>query len=71
MKGLRFSGFNLAHFMGHQFEKWQQAMEEVLMLVATEKLRVTINDVFALDQVVDAHTLIENRKNKGKVVLIP
>ena len=70
-EGLRFSGFNLAHFMGHQFEKWQQAMEEVLMLVATEKLRVTINDIFSLDQVADAHTLIENRKNKGKVVLIP
>lgn len=63
------SGFNLAHFINHKMELWQQALETVIGLLMKGKLKVEIAHRFALEDASSAHEAIENRKTTGKVIL--
>ena len=66
---LSLHGFNLAFYMQHHFEAWQNAMGTLIQDVASGAITVRAQDVFSLDQVQAAHQAIEDRRTKGKVVL--
>jgi NADPH:quinone reductase-like Zn-dependent oxidoreductase len=51
-------------------QKLQAALREVSQLWADGKVLPTIDRTFALEQVGEAQTYLEDRKNFGKVVLI-
>ncbi len=44
---------------------------ELFEVVASGKVKIAVNHVFPLDQVVQAHQLLENRGTTGSTVLIP
>jgi len=64
-------GFNLAFFIQHKMQKWQESLGAVIGLVAEGKLKVNVKDIFPLREVALAHTLLEGRLTTGKVVLKP
>ncbi|MFI6170084.1 zinc-binding alcohol dehydrogenase family protein [Nocardia sp. NPDC051052] len=64
-------GFQIARIAKGQpglFEQWRQ---ELWQYVASDQLRPVVHAEFALDDAAEAHALIEDRGNLGKVVLIP
>lgn len=63
-------GVNLGHLWG-QIERLQQMMGEILHLVAEGKLDPVVDKTFPFDQAADAHAYIQERKNFGKVLLVP
>jgi NADPH:quinone reductase-like Zn-dependent oxidoreductase len=63
-------GLNLGHLWG-EGEKVASWMSEIMHGVAEGWIRPHVDCSFPFDQIGDAHTYIESRKNTGKVVLIP
>jgi NADPH:quinone reductase len=65
------AGFNLAFFIQHRTELWQQSLGAIISLMAEGKLTISVKDTFSLHDVAEAHTLLEGRQTTGKVVLKP
>jgi NADPH:quinone reductase-like Zn-dependent oxidoreductase len=63
-------GVNLGH-LWHESEKVQTWMRYVLQGVDEGWVRPHVDKVFSFEQAGDAHAYIENRKNIGKVILVP
>ena len=63
-------GLNLGH-MWHEGEKVAEWMRVILDGVKEGWVRPHVDKAFPFDQVGEAHTYIESRKNIGKVVLVP
>ncbi len=70
-ENIRQSGFNLAHYLQHYNPLWQQALGEVIGLLAGGQLRVRTAMTFPLAEAAEAHRRLEARATTGKVVLIP
>ena len=66
----RQSGFNLAHYLQQHNAVWQQALGEVIGLLASGQLRVRTAKTFPLDRAAEAHRQLEARETTGKVVLL-
>jgi NADPH:quinone reductase-like Zn-dependent oxidoreductase len=63
-------GLNLGH-MWHEPEKVAVWMRDILRGVDEEWIRPHVDQAFSFDDVGKAHRRLEERKNIGKVVLIP
>jgi len=63
-------GLNLGHMWG-EGEKVAAWTSEIMRGVAEGWIRPHVDRAFRFDQIADAHTYIESRKNIGKVVLVP
>jgi len=63
-------GVNLGH-LWHEPEKARTWMNYLLQGVEDGWLRPHVDTTFTFDQVADAHRYIEDRKNIGKVILVP
>jgi len=63
-------GLNLGHTW-HEPEKVASWMSAILEGVEAGWVRPHVDKVFSFDQVGDAHTYLESRKNIGKVILVP
>ena len=63
-------GLNLGH-MWHEPEKVALWMRDILRGVDEEWIRPHVDQAFSFDEVGKAHRRLEERKNTGKVVLIP
>jgi NADPH:quinone reductase-like Zn-dependent oxidoreductase len=63
-------GLNLGH-MWHEPEKVALWMRDILRGVDEEWIRPHVDQAFSFDDVGKAHRRLEERKNTGKVVLIP
>jgi NADPH:quinone reductase-like Zn-dependent oxidoreductase len=63
-------GVNLGH-LWHEPEKVQGWMREALKGVREGWVRPHVDKVFPFEQAGEAQAYIENRKNIGKVVLVP
>jgi NADPH:quinone reductase-like Zn-dependent oxidoreductase len=63
-------GLNLGHMWG-EGEKVAAWMSEIMQGVAEGWVRPHVDRAFAFDEIGDAHTYMESRKNIGKVVLVP
>ncbi|KAA8888102.1 zinc-binding dehydrogenase [Nocardia colli] len=64
-------GFQIARIAQRQPDLLDQWRQELWQYVASDQLRAVVHAEFALDDVAEAHALIEDRGNLGKVVLIP
>lgn len=63
-------GLNLGHMWG-EGEKVAGWTSEIMRGVAEGWIKPHVDRAFPFDQIADAHTHIESRKNIGKVVLVP
>ncbi|HBB94635.1 MAG TPA: alcohol dehydrogenase [Blastocatellia bacterium] len=63
-------GLNLGHMWG-EGEKVAAWTGEIMRGVAEGWIKPHVDRAFPFDQIADAHTYIESRKNIGKVVLVP
>jgi len=63
-------GLNLGHMWG-EGEKVAGWTQEIMRGVSEGWIRPHVDRAFSFDQIRDAHTHIESRKNIGKVVLVP
>lgn len=64
-------GFYLGRLMGRRLELVREATDEVVALWRDGAVRPIVGDVFPLAEAAEAHGLIEERRNRGKVVLVP
>ncbi|WP_405161018.1 zinc-binding dehydrogenase [Nocardia sp. NBC_01499] len=64
-------GFQVARIAKGQPELFDQWRQELWQYVASDQLRPVVHAEFALDAAAEAHAVIEDRGNLGKVVLIP
>jgi NADPH:quinone reductase-like Zn-dependent oxidoreductase len=63
-------GLNLGH-MWHEPEKVGEWVQALMTGVSEGWIRPFVDKAFTFDQVGEAHSYIESRKNLGKVVLVP
>ena len=63
-------GLHLGH-MWREAEKVRGWTEEIMRGVAESWIRPYVDRAFPFDQIADAHRYIEERKNIGKIVLVP
>jgi NADPH:quinone reductase-like Zn-dependent oxidoreductase len=63
-------GLNLGH-MWHEPEKVAEWVNAIMGGVAEGWMRPYVDKAFAFEQAAEAHSYMESRKNKGKVVLVP
>jgi NADPH2:quinone reductase len=62
-------GFQLASLMAEGYDPHRD-LEELMNLVVSGTLTVHINRVFPLEEAPEAHVHLEERRNRGKVVLV-
>jgi NADPH:quinone reductase-like Zn-dependent oxidoreductase len=63
-------GLNLGHMWG-EAEKVRGWTQEIVRGVAEGWIQPHVDRAFPFDQIADAHSYMEDRKNIGKVVLVP
>jgi NADPH:quinone reductase-like Zn-dependent oxidoreductase len=63
-------GVNLGH-LWHEAEKAQRWTQDLLKGVEEGWIQPHVDKTFPFDQAGEAHRYIEERKNIGKVILIP
>lgn len=63
-------GLNLGH-MWHEPEKVMEWIEALMAGVSAGWIRPHVDRTFSFDQAGEAHTYMEERKNIGKVILVP
>ena len=64
-------GFYLGRLMAHQPDVVREAADELVQLWAGGAIRPVVGQELALERAADGHRLIEERRNMGKVVLVP
>jgi NADPH:quinone reductase len=70
-RNVALQGFYLARLMRLQPELVRAAAEEILELWRAGRVRPVVGATFPLEEAADAHRLIEERRQLGKVVLVP
>lgn len=65
------SGFNLAHYISNKMPIWQEAMGQVIGMVANGDLKISTSKTFLLKDAAEAHRQVEARETTGKVILTP
>ena len=63
-------GVNIGH-LWHEGAKVKGWMEAIMDGVKAGWVRPHVDKTFPLDQAAEAHAYIEQRKNIGKVILVP
>jgi synaptic vesicle membrane protein VAT-1 len=63
-------GVNLGHLWDEAL-KLRSMLDEILALVREKKLDPIVDRSFRFDRAADAHRLLQDRKNFGKVLLVP
>ncbi|MDQ0153938.1 quinone oxidoreductase family protein [Robertmurraya andreesenii] len=63
-------GFFLPQIMRKR-ELLQSSLEELFTYLADGRLKLTIGDVFELGEAAQVHELMQSRKTKGKLILVP
>lgn len=63
-------GVNMGH-LWHEVEKIRAWMEQLLRGIADGWIRPQVDKTFRFEQAGEAHTYLEERKNIGKVILMP
>jgi NADPH:quinone reductase-like Zn-dependent oxidoreductase len=63
-------GVNLGHLWG-EHKRLSQMMEEILALADRGQLDPVVDKTFPFEQAGDAHAYLQDRKNFGKIVLVP
>jgi NADPH:quinone reductase len=63
-------GLQIANLMEEGYDP-RPDLEELMGLVASGTLRVHVDRVFPLEEAPAAHAYLEERRNRGKVVLVP
>jgi NADPH:quinone reductase-like Zn-dependent oxidoreductase len=48
-----------------------QALDAVIELIKTDKIKPIVDEIFSMEKIADAHKHLENSNQFGKVVLIP
>jgi D-arabinose 1-dehydrogenase-like Zn-dependent alcohol dehydrogenase len=48
-----------------------QALDAVIELIKTDKIKPIVDEMFSMEKIEDAHKYLENSNQFGKVVLIP
>ena len=64
-------GFYLGRLMRHRPDVVRDAIDEVVSLWSSGAVRPVVGATFGLEDVADAHRLVEERRSVGKVVLVP
>jgi NADPH:quinone reductase len=64
-------GFYLGRLMRHRPEVVREAADQLVRLWGHGLVRPVVGATYPLEQVGDAHRLIEDRSSTGKVVLLP
>lgn len=64
-------GFSLGTTRKHRPYLLRNTAEKVLGYLADQRLKIIIGERFPLEEAAAAQTLLENRKSKGKVLLLP
>jgi len=70
MKNLGVFGFNLGRIW-HRTEETGRMLDQILDLMENGTFTTVVDRTFTLDHAADAHRYIQDRKNFGKVVLMP
>jgi NADPH2:quinone reductase len=70
-RNLGLQGFYLGRLMRHRPDLVRDAIGEVLALWEQGAVKPLVGATFALEDAADAHSLIEERRSVGKVVLVP
>lgn len=65
------SAFNVGAYFGLRPQAAGQALEQVIGLVASGTIRLTIDHVLPLREAAQAHRLLEGRSSTGKIILHP
>ncbi len=63
--------FNVGLWFGLQPEVAGSALQELIGLVASGRVKVSVNQTLPLSEAAEAHRLIESRRATGKIVLKP
>lgn len=69
--GQTISAFNLGAYFGMRPQAAGQALQALIGLVASGKIRPQIGHVLPLREAADAHRLLERRASQGKIILHP
>jgi NADPH2:quinone reductase len=70
-RNIGIQGFFLGRLMRRRPELVREATDEVLALWRDGAVRPLVGAVYPLTEAAEAHRLIEERRNQGKVVLVP
>ncbi|MGD1840498.1 MAG: zinc-binding alcohol dehydrogenase family protein [Thermonemataceae bacterium] len=62
--------FNLAHYVQHKTEAWQAALGAMIEQITSGNIRIQTPHTYTLEEAVQAHQAVEQRKTIGKVVLV-
>ena len=64
------AGVNIGH-LWHEMEMLKEELDAILALYNEGKIKPRVSDVVPFDRAADAHRIIQERRNVGKVVLVP
>jgi NADPH2:quinone reductase len=64
-------GFQLSNLREHSGYDARTDLEELVAVVGAGKLQVNVDRVLSLAEAAEAHRYLEERRNRGKVILIP
>lgn len=64
------AGVNVGH-LWHEMDMLKEELEAVLELYKQGKIKPRVSNVVPFDKAADAHRIIQERRNVGKVVLVP
>jgi NADPH2:quinone reductase len=68
-KNATIHGFHVSQLMEHGWDP-RADLSEVMQLVASGELAVHVDQTFPLERAADAHRYLEERRNRGNVVLV-
>ncbi len=71
MRSTTVTGFNMLHFSTLRAERYRAQQRELWDLLADGRLRPAIHAELSLVDAAEAHRIVENRANLGKVVVSP
>jgi NADPH:quinone reductase-like Zn-dependent oxidoreductase len=71
MHGRSVIGFAMPHLVARRRDLFEQHQRELWNLYAAGHLTAAVHRTLSLDEAAEAHRIIENRENRGKVILAP
>jgi NADPH2:quinone reductase len=66
----RVAGFHFGQAISHQPSSVLSAVPELTEILSREEIEVIVDWTFPLEKASEAHQFIEDRKGRGKVVLV-
>ncbi|MFT3769797.1 MAG: medium chain dehydrogenase/reductase family protein [Minicystis sp.] len=64
------AGVNIGH-LWHEMDMLKEELDAIVALYNEGKIKPRVSDVVPFDRAADAHRIIQERRNVGKVVLVP